>query len=356
MASNRQTEHAPFVPYATPSATPPYIHTNDLPPRIEWNENFGYCGEVAFICAGLYFGQYCSQFTMRSLASPGIPQYSSGSQLLLGINDTTTADTVRLAYEKWPNEGQSSPPQGSTDDFLVWVKKHVALGHPVIIGLFNNEYLLYKNEDPNAGDSEYDHIVVVTQIGSYSTPINDNTYHGTDQIYFNDSGLFGAFNAPQLYFNSSFDAFKLTRQEANAHKGLVYSLYDQPDHYGIAILGVKDVGGITLPVNVKASVNRELPEIVDGTKTNPPPAGSNSPPTPSPLTLSITVSNLTPNTSYNLYIYDDFTKVPTQNFNANAADAKQKIVISSTTTVYTASFNIMSNETMVFRAVPLGAP
>ena len=45
----------------------------DVPPRRQWNENSGYCGETSFISAGMYFGQYCSQFTARSIASPGVP-------------------------------------------------------------------------------------------------------------------------------------------------------------------------------------------------------------------------------------------------------------------------------------------
>ncbi len=32
----------------------------DIPPRFQWNANNGYCGEVSFISAGLYYGQYCS--------------------------------------------------------------------------------------------------------------------------------------------------------------------------------------------------------------------------------------------------------------------------------------------------------
>jgi len=28
----------------------------DIPPRYQWNANNGYCGEVAFISVGLYYG------------------------------------------------------------------------------------------------------------------------------------------------------------------------------------------------------------------------------------------------------------------------------------------------------------
>ena len=44
-----------------------------MPPRIQWNANFGYCGEVSIISAGLYFGQYMSQYDARAIASADAP-------------------------------------------------------------------------------------------------------------------------------------------------------------------------------------------------------------------------------------------------------------------------------------------
>ena len=43
----------------------------DISPRLQWNENNGYCGEVSLISAGLYYGQYLSQYDARSLACDG---------------------------------------------------------------------------------------------------------------------------------------------------------------------------------------------------------------------------------------------------------------------------------------------
>ena len=41
--------HPPLI---SKSAQPPYIQQNNLPPRREWNENFGYCGETGFVAPG----------------------------------------------------------------------------------------------------------------------------------------------------------------------------------------------------------------------------------------------------------------------------------------------------------------
>jgi len=41
----------------------------DLPTQVQWPANFGYCGEISFIVAGLYYGQYLSQYDARALVS-----------------------------------------------------------------------------------------------------------------------------------------------------------------------------------------------------------------------------------------------------------------------------------------------
>jgi hypothetical protein len=40
----------------------------NIPTRLQWEENDGYCGEVSLISGGLYFGQYGSQFDTRVMA------------------------------------------------------------------------------------------------------------------------------------------------------------------------------------------------------------------------------------------------------------------------------------------------
>ncbi|AEA68430.1 Hypothetical protein; putative exported protein [Pseudomonas brassicacearum subsp. brassicacearum NFM421] len=72
-------------------ATKNRTEMNDIPPRLQWEANYGYCGETALISAGLYYGQYVSQFDARAIASPNVKQSKRGSQLLLGRNDGATA-------------------------------------------------------------------------------------------------------------------------------------------------------------------------------------------------------------------------------------------------------------------------
>ena len=108
---------------------------NDIPPRYQWNANSGYCGEVSMISAGLYYGQYLSQFDVRAIASPGKPQNRVDAQLLLGVNDAATARRLRLKFKRVVTANNGS--------FYAWVKHQLMNGYPVITAVFNNEYLLY---------------------------------------------------------------------------------------------------------------------------------------------------------------------------------------------------------------------
>jgi len=316
-----------------------------MPPRIQWNANSGYCGEVSIISAGLYFGQYVSQYDARAIASGDAPQSLSDSQLLLGVNDVAAAKAMHLAAIPF-----SAAENDDGEAFLTWVKGNVMAGHPVAIGVFANESLIEGSTDPDAGSPEYDHIVGVTGISSKHPFTDPAEYYDDDVITFNDNGLWAAASdgQPQNDFSYEFGTFRKTRRQANADTGAVYSLSNESDNYAIAITGVIDPTGETVPVRMTTSANAESPEIVDG---------SGARPAATPVTLTITVSSLQPGTNYNLYLYSSMAAVPDGNFNANSARAAQKwtIKIPSGST-YTITQNIMSNETAVYRAVPATAP
>ncbi|MCX7218504.1 MAG: hypothetical protein NTY70_06060, partial [Burkholderiales bacterium] len=66
-ANSQNPINASLVPVILPgpiplnSPNPPtgdsYAMSLAIPPRHQWNVNYGYCGEVSFISAGLYYGQ-----------------------------------------------------------------------------------------------------------------------------------------------------------------------------------------------------------------------------------------------------------------------------------------------------------
>lgn len=330
---------------AAPAAPVPRTYTagSRLPARIQWNANYGYCGEVSFISAGLQYGQYVSQYDARAIASNNARQSLESSQLLLGVNDVATAKAMRLSATAF-NTAQ----QPNSTAFLTWVKSNVTAGYPVVMGVFQNQSRFYGTRNLNAGDAEYDHIVIATGITSTRPLTGPATYYADDVVTFNDNGLWTKTpnGQPQNSFSYSFGSFATTRQRANALTGPVYSLKSGAD-YGIAITGIMDLNRETVPVRLTTSTNAETPVMINGSNTRP---------AAKPVTLTITVSNLKPGTTYTLYRYTSMANVPDSNFNANAAKAAQKWTITiATGTTYTMTQTINSNETAVYRAVPVGA-
>ncbi len=308
---------------------------NDLPPRLQWNANGGYCGETALISGGIYWGQYLSQYTARDIALQGAPQTSGA--LLIGINDGTAASGMRLNATEWDTDSEEN-----TDDFLVWVKQQVVQGNPVCIGLYMNQSIFHPGSS-HPGDDDYDHIVTVFQIDS--NDMSGTAYDPNDVFHFSDHGLYKEDGEHRPYlFQLTFGEAQKSRAEANLLSSPIYSLSNDASNYGLTIQGV---AGDTLPVRVETSVNSELPAMV---------SQSNTPPTAAPVTLTVTVSGLTPGVTYNLYRYNVMENVPTEQFNAQEARAVQKWVIVAEKSTYTTMETIESNEVAVYRAVEASAP
>ena len=248
---------------------------------------------------------------------------------------------MRLNAVEYDNDTEDS-----TSSFLAWVKQNVVKGYPVVIGTFLNEYLFQESDVTSAGNPDYDHIVIVTGIGS-NHALTDPTYYPDDTIYFSDNGCWPLSGTPQYSFAYSFASFQKDRAQANAHNGLVYSLSNNGSNYGVAITGVADLNHETLPVRVSTSVNYEKPEMKDGTATRPKPMS---------LTLTVTVSGLQPGVKYQLYRYASFDSVPVSRFNANAGNATMRWTIqSNSASQHTMTEQIISNKIAVYRAVPASA-
>lgn len=357
-----------------------------MPVRLQWNANGGYCGESAFIAAGMSLGQYTSQWTARAAANgfaKGLDQTKPSSQLLIGgppasVNWATAARQMRLEATGFvPATGN----RAAATAFLTWVKHRFLLGDRVIIGVFDNVNVL-GTEPP--GDSAYDHIVSVMGIGSNHPLIaNDQTYRGDDRLTISDHGLFtpfppggvhgGAGNTAEhplgsTLYTAAFEAIQKSRAEANAlPRGgcdgngcspYLYALNDNATHdgnHGIAITGVADADHVTVPVSLVASTAGE------GVHDE---ALMRRPPPPGPLTLTVTVGSasrpLDPATTYRLYAYASFADVPRARFNAAAASSPGSVVrtwtITGQTMFQTRLTGLSTAGTYVFRAVPSSAP
>jgi hypothetical protein len=295
-----------------------------MPVRKQWDANHGYCGETSLIMAGMSFGQYTSQFSARSLASPGVSQNSEDSQLLLGVNDKLAATKMKLAALAYKPEVNKKVSRIS--GFLSWINKNIASGHRVIVGLFNK----------GGNEEEYDHIVPVLGADSKSTEtvLANGNFRG---------GLTFSDNYGKV-FHAPYQAFVKSRSAANRGSSPVYSLPNGTTNYGMAVTGVLDPDKKTLPIRLSASRNDE-PVLSEG---------ANKPPKPAPLKLKATVSIPDQSKAYRVYYYNNFAKVPDRAFNAAALNAMRSWTISPHSGP-TATFevNCLTSDTAIFRAVPL---
>ena len=326
MAAGLNCPATPAYPKALQSK--PFQH-NDIPPRLQWDANYGYCGETSFISAGLYYGQYISQYDARSLAMPDIAQKEITSQLLLGQNDVETARRMHL------NAKDLSTTNSTT--FLSSVKKNVVAGYPVAIGVYENKSI-WNQETP---EPQYDHIVTVVGIKSKFN-LNDKVYHSNDQIVFSDNGEYTDNNdKPTFYFSYPFNSFLKSRTQANQGSD-VYSLTKSAENNGIVFTGVTDLKHETVPVKLTVDVNCEANVMPDHTSDRP---------ESTPLTLTVTVSKLSNKSNYVLYEYDSMDNVPDEDFNAHADAAKYSCSIPVSSPSFVTKQAIDSNQMAIFRAV-----
>ncbi len=290
--------------------------------REQWDANWGYCGETSLIAVGMSFGQYASQFTVRELASPGIPQVNEASQLLLGVNDEAAARAMHLTGSAYSRSG-SSPGRPRDNRFLPWIRERINAGARVILGVY------IKGSD----DAEYDHVVPAVDVVTGGVRVGRSRLQ--DRLFFAD-------NYGQL-LSGTFRRLLRDRRAANAASALPYSIPTGVSNYALAIGGVADRDHVTIPVVLHASRNTEpvLPE------------GAQRAPAPEPLGLRATVLIPDQGQSYNVYRYDDFSKVPEAAFNATAANAVQSWLIPARSGG-SVSFDIdaLTSDTVVFRAVP----
>lgn len=324
-----------------------YTWDSSIPARLQWLHNDGYCGEVSTIMALLKYGNYMSQYDLRVIASKystlGDPNKPQQTQFyLVGSNDESSSSAVKLNSIEYDHSIRSA------QEYLTWCKKMIRKGYTITITVYMNYYLFYGITDVNAGERDYDHIVSVSKIESN---YDDDLYHDDDIITLEDHGLWAPRKTgPQYLFSYTFKEFPGTREDANTQT--LNKIYTLPSsfsagQFGICHTGVIDLNKELLPITVNTNINYESPEIPNHSETRPPSLN---------ITLTITVSDLNPNTNYVLYKYDDESKVPIKDFNKNKNNAIKVIAFTSsenntTTNTYTITEEILSNEKAFYRAV-----
>jgi hypothetical protein len=338
---------ANITPYLIPFAT--------IAKRQQWLANAGYCGETSFITSAMYYGMYMSQYDVRKFASPNNPptnptntsptQNLPSDQVLIGTpNDIVAASIFKMNYSRWEDSG--SVPLNNVTNFLTWMQQYTNTGTPVISVLFENTALL--GRPISVAQEEYDHIVSIISASTSSITFCDNgivTPSAGEHVYnTNTNDMYFTYALPQGIRNRA-DSL------ASASEYSVPLLTDTPYHNNaIALTGINS----SEPALVRIQVTTPDDELTDLTPN------SNVRPPSNPITITVHMYGLQPNTTYNLYRYTDYTLVPTANFNqyytANSTNPSLiRTVINSpnnppidTTLVLT----IPSSDTAIFRCVP----
>jgi hypothetical protein len=75
----------------------------DIPPRLQWDDNSGYCGEVSIGSIALFYGTHISQYRVRAIIDPTQQQ-----DTLVPYNSGPIFDAFRLNYEAW-NSNSATP-------------------------------------------------------------------------------------------------------------------------------------------------------------------------------------------------------------------------------------------------------
>ncbi len=318
------------------TGTKKFTIDGNVPARLQWLANEGYCGEVSQTQAGLFYGQYVSQFDARTFGAVTKTNIQSNGKNFYLPGDTAMAHdhVASLLDEEFHSEEA-----GEANRYLAWAKKHLRQGHVVIITVMMNNYLFYGSTDLNAGFPDYDHIVTLTKI---ETDYDDDEYHADDLYTMEDHGLYSPRFDPVYHFTYTAHEFQGTRQQANAPSGNVYTVPNDFMNFGTAVLGVLDDEKVTLPVRVDTSVNYEKPIMRNG----------NDRPAPMDLTLTVTVSGMEDGVKYKLYKYNDETLVPHNSFNKHASKAVASYDINgSSTTPFVMTEKISSSDKCFYRAV-----
>jgi len=276
----------------------------NIPPRSQWNNSDGYCGETSIQAAGLFYGCWVSEDLVRKVA---------GGELLVAVNDGKALTALHFNYDEWRYRVESNP---QWQNYLGWTKNHLAQRHPVIITVYMKEY----------NDPDYDHIIPA--IGFNSTYTDDN-YHDKDIIWYNDN-----FNnrTNQREFDQFEDDRKMKGNCANQDLCVPTDV-----DYGVAVTGIVDTNGETFPVYMAVN-SWDEPNVSIGRD-------------PSQMYGNVTVSGLTSGKNYSLLRYDDYQNVPNNNFLNSKFDKQLNFTAQASTRFYADPDSFTSSGARYYRCV-----
>ncbi len=279
----------------------------DIPSRIQWPNDHGYCGETSIQSIALYYGAWISQAVVRDVA---------GSEVLLGDNETKALDKLNFEFDDWKRKKD----EDQFEDFAVWLKGHLADGHPTI-------FTVYLTDGTN--DDDYDHIMPAIGIESR----HGKKYDGDDVLTFHNN--FGD------ELRRTFKSLSASRKKCGFDSSEGGCIPKDVD-YGTAVTGIVDKRHVTLPTRLVVSSNSE-PNVSKHEASVA-------------MRGTVTVSQLTAGKSYALLRYGDADDVPRDQSAKDFLDSKYEsrvdFVASGEEWTYTDPKTFRSDGVVFYRTVP----
>ena len=281
-----------------------------IAPRLQWDNNNGYCGETSVQAIALSCGTYVSEYASRQMFS-----LDQSHDLLLDGSLEQVLTDLKLQYEAW--NSSAAAPQGA--GFLAWTKREITAGAPVIAGIFVS----------GGSDLDYDHIIPLIGFHSSHDPTH---YFSDDQIVYND-------NYSIKSQSQQAGVLLATRTQAEYRDG-VYYLPRNWD-FGYAVKGIVDRNRETATVSLR--LNRpDEPNVIEGESATT-------------MQGTATITQLTPGKRYALLRYDDWSKVPDSAFLGRGGYKSSYTFIARSATV-SVPVGFPSVGCVTYRCVPAPAP
>ncbi|UJR17106.1 hypothetical protein I4U23_004002 [Adineta vaga] len=289
----------------------------NIPPRLQWDNDNGFCAETAIQSIGLYYGAWISQKLIRII--------NNGEYLLqkTSIDDCRdplhTLSVLHFIYNEWDWVNSSQPQFRS---FCRWMKRSILYGHPVIFGVCLE----------GAGFEEYDHIVPAVGI-RYE---NEDEYDSKDELIYYD-----LFDKNEMKRCMNEEEFGSTKKSICDKDYAEYGCIPLNIDYGIAITGIVDEDQVTVPVHLSVSACEEPnPDFNED---------------PIEMIGIVKMTNLVVGNAYVLLRYSSYEHVPTKGdahtFLQSSFDKRHDFTAFETSYIYEDTKSIPTTGSVYYRCI-----
>ena len=328
-------------------APPSMNYSKVLPvtPRIQWEDDGGYCGSMSIQEIALGQGVWLSQQQVRQHTVPG----GGHDEEILETNIQLALDNLHLLWDAFQYKSLPTP---QADSYRTWIKQHIIQGHGVVwmIMLAGGRYPVYAPLSPYGF---YSHVEPV--FGVYSNhPLTDPTFYEDDYIVKFPSlarikpcstvillvvSPGTQTDADPFVYYRRFDSLVAGVSSQNVSQcpqgdylgyPCIYNVWG----FGWAITGVKDTRTTGLRISLAMDSSQE-PDVIRGAK-------------PSQMTGTVTVEGLTTGSNYEMWRWDSVESA----FDYTNATKTVPFTPTNATFVWTDPMKITSNTAVYFRCHP----